>query len=128
MVQMSLTAPSEDYLERILELFSEKGYARVVDIAKRLQVKPASVTRMLQKLEASGHITREPYRGFVLTAQGKKVGLGIRRRHQVLERFLQLLRLPKNTVERDIEGLEHSLSDQTVRALEKLVRKLAPQA
>ena len=61
-----LTTPNEDYLERIYELLNEKGYARVVDIAERLDVKPASVTMMVKKLEISGYILRERYRGFTL--------------------------------------------------------------
>jgi len=82
-----LTVPSEDYLERIYELLGERGYARVTDIAERLQVKPASVTRMLQKLEGAGYLNRVAYRGFSLTEKGKTVGRKIKKRHQVLAAF-----------------------------------------
>ncbi len=119
-----LTKPSEDYLERIYELLDEKGYARVTDIAERLEVKPASVTMMLKKLEASGYILRERYRGFTLTAKGRSAGLRIRKRHMILSKFLHLLKLPERTIEHDIEGLEHYLSDQTLAKLEKLVNTL----
>ena len=44
----------EDYLERILELISSKGYARVVDIAASLKISQASVTNMVQRLDADG--------------------------------------------------------------------------
>ncbi len=120
----ALTIPNEDYLERIWELLDEKGYARVTDIAQRLNVQPASVTMMLKKLEISGHIIRERYRGFTLTAKGRAVGLRIKKRHTILSQFLHLLRLPEKIIERDIEGLEHSLSDETLSKLEKLVIRL----
>ena len=42
----------EDYLERILELINTKGYARVVDIATSLKISQASVTNMVQRLDA----------------------------------------------------------------------------
>ena len=42
----------EDYLERILELINAKGYARVVDIAAALKISQASVTNMVQRLDA----------------------------------------------------------------------------
>jgi len=119
-----LTTPNEDYLERIWELLDEKGYARVTDIAERLDVKPASVTMMLKKLESSGHIIRERYRGFTLTAKGRAVGLRIRKRHKILEEFFELLKLPSHIVEKDIEGLEHYLSNETLEALEKLIVSL----
>lgn len=121
---MKLTPPSEDYLERIEELLREKGYARAIDIAERLKVTPASVTMMLKKLESSGHIIRENYRGFTLTSKGKAVGQNIRKRHLVLHEFLTFLKLPPAVIERDIEGLEHSLSNETVHALEKHIRSL----
>jgi Mn-dependent DtxR family transcriptional regulator len=119
-----LTTPNEDYLERICEVIDEKGYARVVDIAEKLHVSPASVTMMLKKLEASGHIIRERYRGFTVTSKGRSVGTRIRKRHAILSQFLHILHLPERTIEHDIEGLEHSLSDQTLLELEKLILKL----
>ena len=119
-----LTTPNEDYLERICELLDEKGYARVTDIAEKLTVSPASVTMMLKKLESSGHILRERYRGFTLTAKGRAIGIRIRKRHTILSQFLHLLHLPDRVIEHDIEGLEHFLSDQTLAELEKLIAKL----
>lgn len=120
----TLSVPNEDYLERTVELLKEKGYVRVSDIAERLSVKPASVTKMLQKLELGGYIIREPYRGFTLTSQGKKVALDVRRRHAILEEFLTMLHLPKKIIEKDIDGLEHHLSNQTVEALEQFLKKI----
>ncbi len=119
-----LTTPNEDYLERIYELLDEKGYARVTDIAERLGVKPASVTMMLKKLDSAGYVIRERYRGFTLSAKGHAVGARIQKRHKTLQEFFTLLSLPTAIVEKDIEGLEHFLSDQTLEALEKLVTKL----
>lgn len=119
-----VTTPHEDYLERIWELLGEKGYARGIDIASRLGVKPASVTLMLKKLEASGHILREPYRGFTLTSKGRAIGAKIQKRHRILSEFLHLLHVPEHVIEHDIEGLEHDLSDQTLTVLEKLILQL----
>lgn len=119
----TLSVPNEDYLETTIELLTEKGYVRVSDIAERLSVKPASVTKMLQKLEHGGYITREPYRGFALTIEGKKVALDVRRRHAILQEFLEMLQVPKKIIEKDIDGLEHHLSHQTVEALENFLKK-----
>jgi Mn-dependent DtxR family transcriptional regulator len=116
-------APSqtaEDYLERIHELIEEKGYARVVDIAGSLQVKQASVTSMVQKLDELGYLNYVKYRGLVLTPKGKAIAAGIQKRHETLARFFSLFGLDAETQQRDIEGIEHHLSPETVDVLSDL--------
>src|SRR5438132_8975973 len=98
---------AEDYLERIHELFEEKGYARVVDIASSLNVKQASVTSMVQKLGESGYLKYEKYRGLILTDKGREVARRIRNRHQTLSRFFSLFGLDAESQKQDIEGIEH---------------------
>ena len=120
---MPQSAPSqtaEDYLERIHELIQEKGYARVVDIASSLNVKQASVTSMVQKLDELGFLNYVKYRGLVLTDTGRAVAAGIQQRHETLARFFSLLGLDTETQQRDIEGIEHHLSPATVETLADL--------
>src|SRR4051812_36307155 len=121
---MSLNpAPSqsaEDYLERIHELIEEKGYARVVDIASSLKIKQASVTSMVQKLAEAGYLKYEKYRGLIMTERGVDVAQRIRTRHETLSRFLSLLGIDDESQRRDIEGMEHHLSPDTVALLADL--------
>lgn len=122
---MPQSAPSqsaEDYLERIYELIEEKGYARVVDIASSLEVKQASVTSMVQKLGELGYLNYEKYRGLVLTDKGREVACQIQRRHGTLSRFFSLFGLDVETQKRDIEGIEHHLSPETLNVLEDLAK------
>ena len=113
---------AEDYLERIHELIEEKGYARVVDIASSLQVKQASVTSMVQKLDELGYLNYEKYRGLVLTDKGRDVACRIQQRHETLSRFFSLFGLTAETQQRDIEGIEHHLSPETVGVLADLAK------
>jgi Mn-dependent DtxR family transcriptional regulator len=118
-------APSqsaEDYLERIHELFEEKGYARVVDIASSLKVKQASVTSMVQKLAEAGYLKYEKYRGLILTDKGREVARKIQNRHATLSRFFSLFGLSAETQKEDIEGIEHHLSLDTVAVLADLAQ------
>jgi hypothetical protein len=71
------SAAAEDYLERISGLIRRKGYARVVDIAAELGISQASVTAMVQRLDAEGLVKYEQYRGMVLTGAGEEVALRI---------------------------------------------------
>ena len=114
----------EDYLERILELINAKGYARVVDIAAALKISQASVTNMVQRLDAEGLLKYEKYRGLILTASGKNLARQIAHRHRLLTDFLKLLGLSDRVIYHDVEGMEHHISLPTLRAIEALTNQL----
>ncbi len=117
----------EDYLERILDLINTKGYARVVDIAQGLKISQASVTNMVQRLDAEGLLNYEKYRGLSLTASGEALARNITRRHRLLTDFLKLLNLDEDVIYRDVEGMEHHISPPTLRAIEMLTAHLRRQ-
>ena len=117
----------EDYLERILELINLKGYARVVDIAQRLQISKASVTNMVQRLDAEGLLKYEKFRGLALTTAGEELAQNITHRHQLLTDFLKLLGLDDDVIYHDVEGMEHHISPPTLRAIEALTSQLQRQ-
>jgi Mn-dependent DtxR family transcriptional regulator len=124
---MPVATPSqsaEDYLERIHELIEDKGYARVVDIASSLKVRQASVTSMVQKLGDLGFLKYEKYRGLILTDEGRDVARRIKRRHETLARFFSLFGLSEETQRKDIEGIEHHLSPETLATLSDLAKFL----
>lgn len=114
----------EDYLERILELIDSKGYARVVDIASALKISQASVTNMVQRLDAEGFLKYEKYRGLALTNAGEKLARNIAHRHQLLTDFFKLLGLDDEVIFHDVEGMEHHISPPTLHAIEALTKQL----
>lgn len=118
------TPSMEDYLERIYRLIDEKGYARVSDIAEGLDVHPSSVTKMIQKLDKDEYLVYEKYRGLVLTAKGKRIGKRLVDRHKLLEQFLELIGVRKENIYRDVEGIEHHLSWDSITCIETLVEYL----
>ncbi|MDB6174651.1 MAG: transcriptional regulator [Chthoniobacteraceae bacterium] len=117
----------EDYLERILGLINTKGYARVVDIAQSLDISQASVTNMVQRLDAEGLLNYEKYRGLVLTPAGEALAKNITHRHELLTDFLKLLGLDDAVIYHDVEGMEHHISPPTLRAIEALTAHLTRQ-
>src|ERR1700757_2751124 len=110
----------EDYLEEILDLINTKGYARVADIAQGLKISQASVTTMVQRLDAEGLLKYEKYRGLILTAAGKSLAHKIAQRHKLLTDFLGLLGIDDRVIYHDVEGMEHHISAPTLRAIEAL--------
>jgi Mn-dependent DtxR family transcriptional regulator len=117
----------EDYLERILELIDTKGYARVVDIATSLKISQASVTNMVQRLDADGLLKYEKYRGLALTTAGETLARNITRRHRLLTDFFKLLGLDDQVIYHDVEGMEHHISPSTLRAIAALTEQLKRQ-
>ena len=115
------TPSMEDYLERIYKLIDEKGYARVSDIAEGLEVHPSSVTKMIQKLDKDEYLIYEKYRGLVLTSKGKKIGKRLVDRHELLEEFLGLIGVEHENIYRDVEGIEHHLSWDSITRIATLV-------
>lgn len=116
-----LTPSMEDYLEKIYELINEKGYARVSDIASSLAVQPSSVTKMLQKLDDNEYVSYEKYRGIMLTPRGERMGQQMKERHLKLAEFLRLLGVSEETIQRDVEGIEHHVSPRTLESLQALI-------
>ena len=116
------TPSMEDYLEKIYNLIEEKGYARVSDIAEALEVHPSSVTKMVQKLDKDKYLVYEKYRGLVLTSKGKKVGKRLVHRHTLLEEFLRLIGVDEEHIYKDVEGIEHHLSWESISSIEYLVQ------
>lgn len=115
------TPSMEDYLERIYKLIDEKGYARVSDIAEGLEVHPSSVTKMIQKLDKDEYLIYEKYRGLVLTNKGKKIGKRLVDRHQLLEEFLGMIGVDHEKIYKDVEGIEHHLSWDSITRIATLV-------
>ncbi|MDQ0088239.1 Mn-dependent DtxR family transcriptional regulator [Paenibacillus anaericanus] len=115
------TPSMEDYLERIYKLIDEKGYARVSDIAEGLEVHPSSVTKMIQKLDKDEYLIYEKYRGLILTSKGKKVGKRLVDRHHLLEEFLGMIGVEHENIYRDVEGIEHHLSWDSITRISTLV-------
>jgi Mn-dependent DtxR family transcriptional regulator len=118
---LSHSDSTEDHLERIAELVDQKGYARVSDVAEKLNLTPSTVSNMVRRLSARGFVDYEKYRGFSLTSNGRAVAARIKARHETLTALFGLMGLEPETVEQEVEDIEHHLRPQTLDMLAKLV-------
>ena len=108
----------EDYLEVIYELVEQKGYATTVDISNYLNVSAPSVTKMTQKLDETGYLKYEKYRGIKLTNEGVRIAQSIRNRHGLLAEFFKIIGVDEESANSDAEGIEHHLHPETIKRLE----------
>jgi DtxR family manganese transport transcriptional regulator len=112
-----------DYVELIAELIEEKGEARGTDIALRLGVANATVVKTLKRLQDGGLVTQEPYRSIFLTDNGWQLADEGQRKHRIVEGFLLALGVSAETARIDSEGIEHHVSEETLKAMAKFVAR-----
>lgn len=108
-----------DYVEVIDDLIVEFGEARVVAIAERLGVTHVTVTRTVSRLQKQGLVRAQRYRSIFLTDAGTKLAERARRRHDLVFRFLRALGVGEATARIDAEGVEHHVSEGTLRAFRR---------
>ena len=114
---------AQDYVELIADLIDETGEARGSDVALRLGVANATVVKTLKRLQDAGLVTQEPYRAIFLTGDGWKLAEDGRRKHKIVENFLLALGVSGDTARIDAEGIEHHVSEDTLRAMARFVAR-----
>jgi DtxR family Mn-dependent transcriptional regulator len=109
-----ITQSIQDYLKHIYELNENGGNASTNDLAARLNIAPASVTGMLQKLANAKPplVIYKKHQGVSLTKNGEKAALEVIRHHRLLETFLvNTLGYSWDEVHFEAEKLEHVISE-----------------
>jgi len=106
------SAAVEDYLKVIYKLSQAGGRVSTNAIASRLRVAPASVTKMIKRMDAQGLVEHRPYTGVRLTPKGERAALEVIRHHRLLELYLtSKLGVPIEQAHAEAEQLEHVLSE-----------------
>ena len=115
------TALLEDYVELIADLLASAGEARPTDIARRLGVSHATAIKTISRLKRAGMATARPYRGVFLTETGTALAQRVRTRHRLVVDVLRALGVPAESAEADAEGIEHHVSETTLRAFARFL-------
>ena len=121
-----LTHSLEDYLEAIVTLAgSGNEPVRPVDVASKLQVSKASVTKSVSALREKGLVTQEHYGDIALTPEGFRYGNEIWRRHNLLYRFMtEVLGIDQATANQEACQIEHGISPQSFSKWEEYLRSV----
>ena len=116
--------PSEQhYLRAIYELQEEQGYARVTDVARKLNIGKGAVSLALKGLVARDLIRHPHYQVIELLPQGEVAAKQVMSRFSILKHFLgQVLGVKKNMASVDACMMEHFISGETLDRLIDLIR------
>lgn len=119
---MRFSVTEENYIKAIFHLQQEAGNVSTNELAAELHTKPASVTDMLKKLKAKKLLSYERYKGVRLSVEGKKLALGIVRKHRLWEYFLvNTLQFGWDEVHEVAEELEHISSKKLIEKLDNFL-------
>ncbi len=105
----------EDYLEAIVMLGGTSTLpVRSVDIAAKLGVSKASVSKAVASLKASGMLNQPFYGDITLTEEGYEYGQAVLERHTMLTKFLvEAIGLDQEDAEEEACQMEHAISDES---------------
>ena len=117
------TEMAEDYVEAVQELIESTGECRVKELAKHFNVSHVTVSRTVGRLQKDGLLETAPYKPITLTAKGKKLADRVKKRHEVVLDFLLALGVDKKTALIDSEGIEHHVSEKTLAAMKKFLKR-----
>jgi len=117
----SVSGKVEDYLRAVYEIIEQKGYARIKDISRDLEVRPSTVVEMMRKLHDRGFVVYEKYGGITLTLQGRNVAEAVKMRHDTFKKFLEIILVPEDVAAKDAHVLEHRLDSKTILQFTRFV-------
>ncbi len=116
------TKTIEEYIEVIYTLQKKHGHVHTNDVASTLSVAPPSVTEILQKLSEQDLVNYVPYHGVTLTKDGEQLAEGLMEKHETLAEFLEIIGIDRNDADIDACQIEHHVSSQTMKQLNKFVK------
>ena len=82
-----LTEEKEDYLKAILTNGGDSAFVSNKILSQYLDIKPPSVSEMVNRLEKAGFVETKHYKGVKLSKEGLSHTLDIIKRHRLLEQF-----------------------------------------
>lgn len=118
MTDIKVSASLEDYLEALYLIIEAKQGVRVVDVARKLDVKKSSVTEALKALSQKGLVNYGKYDVISLTEEGKKLAKRVADKHSILLNFFtNILGSDSSDSEESACEIEHVISDELLNRL-----------
>lgn len=118
--RQAVTAVTEDYLKALWSAETRGVGMSINELAKKMGVVASTASENVARLKAQGLVEHQPYRQVHLSDQGRKVAVGMIRRHRLLETYLhEKLGFDWDEVHQEAETLEHAVSDRLLARLDQ---------
>ncbi|MDR1414135.1 MAG: metal-dependent transcriptional regulator [Puniceicoccales bacterium] len=113
-----LTPSQENYLKEIYLETSARGYAKITDIARALNVKKSSATVALNVLSEKKLINYTPYNQITMTDIGNKIAEALTRKYETMIGFFaNILKLKESEAAENSCRMEHIMSEKLFRKM-----------
>ena len=119
-MHMGLTTAREDYLKAILILGRNNKEVRNCTVGTYMNLSKASVSVTMKDLEKAGYIKRDEEGCIHLTKEGTRSAEKVYERYQFLKKFLMKIGVSEKTAKEDACKMEHTISEETLKNLEKM--------
>lgn len=115
----NVTEAMEDYIEMIYR-FDNK--ITVKQLSEKLNVKPSSVSKMIDRLKNKKLVEGEKYGEIKLTITGEELGKYFLYRHKVLNDFLKYINKDEYNL-KQVEKIEHFVDEVTIKNISEILKK-----
>ena len=118
-----ITHSAAHHLIAVKELRETRGYARVTDVARYLNITTGSASTNLKNLKSKGFITEDENRFLDLSEEGSQLAQAVLARKEIFYTFLvEVLDVDEEQAEIDACKTEHLISAETAGKLEKFLK------
>jgi len=122
----NITHSAAHHLLAVRELRNNRGYARVTDVAKFLNITTGSASTNLKSLKNKGLIVEDDNRFLELSKEGSNLAEAVLTRKKVFHQFLvEILKVSPEQAEIDACKTEHLISGETASKLQKFLKEQA---
>ena len=119
----AITHSGAHYLMAIYELTQNQGYARLSDIAKKLDISLGSLSISIRPLIKKGMIDQDGNKHLRLSEEGKSIAVQSKNTFAAIRYLLHnILGIDEKTAEIDACKIEHLLSEQSTIGLLNLIK------
>ena len=116
----NITHSAAHHLQAILELREKRGYARVTDVARDLNITTGSASINLKALKSKGLIIEDENKFLSLSSEGEAIARAVHMRKNILQNFLEnILKVSPEQAEIDACKTEHLISAETAKKLQE---------
>ena len=120
----NITHSAAHHLLAILELREKRGYARVTDVARELNITTGSASINLKSLKSKNLIVEDENKFLALSEEGEAVARAVLMRKKLLYDFLaNILKVRPEQAEIDSCKTEHLISAETAKKLQEFIEK-----
>jgi DtxR family Mn-dependent transcriptional regulator len=120
-----ITHSGAHHLLAVFSLKKERGYARVTDVAKHLNITTGSASTNLKGLKQKGFITEDDNKFLILSKQGEMLARAVIARKEIFKKFLiDVIQVSEEQAELDSCKTEHLISHETSEKLLAFMQSL----